>query len=149
MTIRAQIVQQALSLVGTPWHHRAMVPGAGIDCVRLLEWVAKHVGLLPHAWEPPVYSQQWHLHNNEQLLLGVLADVGCVPVPFDARQPGDALTFQYGRVASHMAILVRRNPDYIVHAALDVGRVIHQGLSDHLCARLRGVYTFPGVEGTA
>jgi len=149
MTLRAQIVQHALSLVGTPWHHRAMLPGVGIDCVRLLEWVAKQTGLLPLTWQPPVYSPQWHLHHNEQVLLDVLTDLGCVAIPFQARQPGDALTFQYGRVASHMAVLVRREPDYIVHAALDMRRVVHHRLSDGLLARVRGIYTFPGIEGAA
>lgn len=146
MTLREQIVAEALTWEGSPWHHRACVKGVGVDCVRLLEAVAKAVGLLPEAWEVPEYSNEFHLHNTTEILLQVLADLGCLPVPLDARQPGDLVTMQYGRVSSHTAILVATDPDYILHAASDVGRVVHHRLDAKLLMRVRGVYAFPGVE---
>lgn len=147
MRLREQICAEALSLVGTPWHHRAMLPGpqGGIDCVRTLEYAAKQCGLLALGWLPPVYSPDWMLHNNAEALLSVLTDLGCVAMPLEAREPGTILLFQYGRTSSHAAILVSYQPEYIVHAARDYGKVVHQRLAGPLLARLRQVYAFPGV----
>lgn len=57
-----------------------------------------------------------------------------------------SLTLHYGRVASHTAVLVAREPDYLIHAASDAGCVVHQRLSGALAQRVRGIYTFPGVD---
>lgn len=130
---------------GTGWHHRQCLKGVGVDCVRLLEAVAKSCGLLSVDWHPPIYSPEFHLHNNEDILLQTLTALGCTPVPLDARQPGDILTLQYGRVASHTAILVATAPDYIVHAARAEGRVVHHRLDAPLLARVRQCFAFPGV----
>lgn len=145
MTIREQIIQEALSWNGTKWHHRSCLKGIGTDCVCLLAGVAKAVGLLAQEWQPPRYSPDHMLHSNEECLLGVLATLGCLPIPLGAQRSGDALIFQYGRVSSHAAILVADTPPYIVHAARDVGRVVHQRLSGPLLARLRQCFAFPGV----
>ena len=147
MSLCHQIVEEALTWVGTPWQHRQCLkgPAGGVDCVRLVEGIAKAVGLLPLAWEPPIYSPEFHLHNNEEVLLAVLAELGCVPLPSDTRQPGDLLVCQYGRVSSHLAVLVARDPDCLVHAAHNHRRVVHQGMSQALARRVRHVYRLPGV----
>lgn len=145
MTLRVQIVEEAMRWRGAQWHHRALVPYHWCDCVRLLEGIAKKVGVLPLAWEPPVYSPEWQLHQHEEVLLGVLAELRCAPVTLDARQPGDILVFQYGRTSSHAGVLVTAAPESLVHAVSDCKRVVHHGLTGQLLARLRQVYAFPGV----
>ncbi|MDO6044547.1 hypothetical protein Q4P48_08410 [Neisseria gonorrhoeae] len=47
--LRARIVEEARSWLGTPYHHHAMVKGAGVDCAMLLVAVYGAVGLLPRA----------------------------------------------------------------------------------------------------
>ncbi len=145
MSLRDLIVQEALTWQGTQYHHRACVKGVGVDCTGLIEGIGKALGVLPPTWEPPLYSPEWHLHHNEQVLLTVLAALACSPRALDARQPGDMVIFQYGRVASHTAVLVARDPDYIVHASSEARCVVHQRLSGPLMQRLRAVYTFPGM----
>ena len=147
MTIRDAICTEALTWQSTPWVHRQCLKGpqGGVDCVRVLEGTAKALGLLASDWQPPKYSPEWQWHHNEEELLRILGELGCSPVPLEQRQAGDILAFQYGRVCSHVAILVRATPEYVVHAQRDIGRVVHQRLAGDLLRRLRQAYCFPGV----
>lgn len=146
MAIRNDICAEALTWRGTPWRHRSCVKGphGGVDCVRLAEGVSKALGLLDTGWEVPFYTAQWHLHQNEEMLRGILDTLGLSARLPRERQPGDLLGFQYGRVMSHLAILV--SPSHVVHAVRDEGRVVHQSLAGDLFTRLRVCYAFPGVE---
>lgn len=69
--LRARIVEEARSWLGTPYHHHAMVKGAGVDCAMLLVAVYGAVGLLPEGFDPRPYPQDWHLHRDCERYLGV------------------------------------------------------------------------------
>jgi hypothetical protein len=114
-----RIVTETRAWIDTPFHHAAHIRGAGCDCVGLVIGVAKALGYLPSSFQPPVYSAEWHVHRNEELLRATMEASGCVRVPLDARQP-----------------------DYVVHAKLNK-TVVQQRLVGDLRSRLRGVYTFP------
>ncbi len=139
------IVAAALSLVGTPFHHAAALKGIGCDCVGVLIYTAKAVGLIAHDWRPAVYSREWHIHKNQQLLQETMESLGFAPVPLGERQPGHVLVFQFGRVLSHAGILVSATPETLVHSIINLG-VRHHGLTGDLLSRLRAVYTFPEVR---
>src|ERR1044071_5635711 len=48
MTVRAQdIVEEALSWVGTPFAHQQRIKGAGVDCVNFVAEVARATGATP------------------------------------------------------------------------------------------------------
>lgn len=145
MTLRDAICAEALTWRDTPYHDHAALKGIGCDCVGLLIGVAKAVQILSDAWQPGYYSPQWQLHKNEEQLLQVLTDLGCVQIPLEERVAGTILVFQYGRVCSHTAILVSTAPDYVLHAQRDLGRVVHQRLAGDLLERLRQAYRFPGI----
>jgi NlpC/P60 family putative phage cell wall peptidase len=140
--IRAQLVAESLTWLHTPYRHQACVKGVGVDCVMLLAGVCKAVGLLPGDWTPPDYSPQWHLHQNAERLLSVLEELGCQSCALDAALPGDLLTFQYGRVASHVGLLL--DGGYILHAVLR-DCVRQRRLAGDLQQRLRQAYRLPGV----
>jgi NlpC/P60 family putative phage cell wall peptidase len=140
----ADIVTEARTWLGTPFHHAAALRGVGCDCVGIVIGIARALGCLPADYRAPTYSPQWHLHRYEELLRTAMEQLGCRPVPLAARQPGHILLFRYGRVASHSGILVARDPDFLVHAVLHKG-VLYQRLAGDLLARLRACYTFPEV----
>lgn len=142
-TQRQQLITEALSWVGTPYHHRAMVKGVGADCVGLPAGVALACGLLPCGWQLPYYSTQWHLHQNESLLKSTLEALGAQHILLSAAQPGDLLLFFYGRTVAHTAILVSEG--YVVHAVLDEQVHFHR-LAGDLASRLRLAYRFPGIS---
>jgi cell wall-associated NlpC family hydrolase len=144
--LRQQILDAAMELRGTPYRHRGCLPGVGIDCAMTVVWVCKRVGLLPHAWEAPYYSPEWHMHQNEEQLLQTLEAAGAQEIPRDTHQPGDILAFQYGRVCSHLGIRVAdiHGMPYLVHAVWKE-QVHHHLLSADLMKRLRRAYHLPGV----
>lgn len=145
MVTREQIVQQALTWEGTPYHHQARCKGAGVDCVQLLLGVVYEVGLFKEG-EHPVgyYSPQWHLHKNEELLLEIMLSFGLIEKPLPERLPGDLVVFKFGRVCSHAAIVLPG--DQIIHALWErPGRVMVNRLSGTWRTRMRKCLAIPGV----
>lgn len=103
MSIRDQIVTEAYSWLRTPYHHMAMVKGAGIDCAMFPVAVYQALGYLP-GFDPRPYPVEWHLHQGDELFLKALEAVGARRV--EQPQPGDIAMFKYGRTVSHGSIVV-------------------------------------------
>jgi len=140
MSRSAEIIQAALSWVGTPYHHQARVKGVGVDCAQLIAGIAEDVGIIePGTHIPFDYSREWHLHSRESLLVRNLEHFGCVKK--DKAEPGDILCFQYGRCISHLGILVPGNR--VVHAATYLGKVVLNTLGEELLRRHRQTYSYP------
>ena len=143
--MRKDIVNEALTWLETPYHHKAMVKFAGVDCAMLVAGIAYELGIISRDLVLPDYSVQWHLHNNEEKLLDVLNSVGCKQrKDKNKAEPGDILTFQYGRVSSHLGVLINNNQ--IIHARLDIGKVVINDLDEDLLKRWTYTYKFPGVK---
>ena len=145
MPTHADICAEALTWLDTPWVHRQCVKGVrgGVDCVRLLEGIAKAVGLLPQSWQPPMYSQSFHLHSDREMVQEVLVALGAIATPLGNAQPGECLLFRFGRSCAHAALLMPGN--HILHALKAEGRVVQNTLAGDWLTRLRYAYRFPGV----
>ncbi len=144
--IRGAICVEALTWLGTPWTHGQCLQGpqGGVDCVHLPYGVARALGLIPPTIVLPHYSAEWHLHQNEELLMQILHDLGAIPLALAAYRPGDLLGFQYGRVVAHLAIAMP--DDTVIHAHRASRRVVHQHFRGELLTRLRAAWAFPGVS---
>jgi len=117
--LRAAVVAEALAWEGTPFHDRARVKGAGVDCVNLLIAVYSAVGLIDES--NPDYKPQWFQHREEpRFLLGLEAH-GARRIEPASALAGDVLMYSYGRHAAHGAIVVDKTT--IVHAFKPVGMV--------------------------
>jgi NlpC/P60 family putative phage cell wall peptidase len=118
---RQAVVAEALTWLGTPYHHHARVKGVGVDCAQLLCAVYEACGLVPHI-DPGNYAHDWHLHRGEEVFIGWLEKVGAREVSVPA--PGDVAVFRYGRAYSHGAVVVNdKDPMAVVHAYLGRGVV--------------------------
>lgn len=118
---RAAIVAEAMSWIGTPWHHAARVKGAGVDCGQLIAAVFEAVGLTGPLTIAP-YPQDFMLHNNREMFREYVEAGGARKVPDGVRPgPGDICLFRFGRVISHAAI-VTTFPE-VVHSYVDTRRV--------------------------
>ena len=114
---RASVVTEAVSWIGTPFHHAARVKGAGIDCLMLLAEVYERAGIAPHI-DPPFYVPDWHLHRDaERYMEGLLEYAGPVETPL----PGDIALFRFGRTFSHGAIVTAW--PRLIHAYWNIGVV--------------------------
>lgn len=112
---RQAVVAEALSWVGTPFHHQGTVKGVGVDCAQLLAECYQAAGLIAPPNAGP-YPADWHLHRDaERYLQTVFRDaVERPPVAERTPEPGDVVLFRFGRTFSHGAIVI--DWPVIVHA---------------------------------
>jgi cell wall-associated NlpC family hydrolase len=116
--MRAAVVKEALTWLGTPYHHHARVKGVGVDCAQLLCAVYEACGCVPHI-DPGNYAHDWHLHRGEEVFIRWLEKAGAREVQTPAC--GDVALFMYGRAYSHGAIVVDERGPMAVHAYLGRG----------------------------
>ena len=140
---RAALIEEARSWLGTPYHYRAAVKGAGCDCVGLINalraWVTGEP-LLPM----PAYSPDFAAAADHEPLRAA-ADLHLEPVALGREQPGDVLAFRWLRSAAvkHAGVLVA--PDRMIHADMRAGvvEVSVESWRRHGC--VAAAYGFPGV----
>ena len=138
-TLADRIVKEALEWEGTPYHHQAGLKGVGTDCAYFVGKVAENIGLIEKFKTDP-YSIEWHWHSHEEKMCNIVESFGLERV-YDDPQPGDILAFQYGRVCSHLGIMLPNNQ--FIHAHIKAGRVIVNNLNGDFAERLKRVYRFP------
>lgn len=141
MENRLRIILEAWEWLDTPYKSQARVKKVGVDCAQLVVGVAENVFKPKTRINIEVYSPEWHLHNKEEKMCQMIESFKCEQVPIDERIPGDILTFQFGRVQSHMGILI--NDNQFIHARYDIGKVVINQLTGDWLNRLGRVYKFP------
>ena len=142
--LRAAVVTEAESWIGTPFHHAARIKGAGVDCLMLLAEIYERAGIIPHI-DPPFYVPDWHLHCDAERYLERLA---CHAHEIDGPPqgtgplPGDIALFRFGRTYSHGAIVTRW--PRVVHAYWSIGVVYGDATLHPLAGRpVRFFTSFP------
>lgn len=137
---REAIVKEALSWLGTPYHHMGRVKGAGVDCGMFILGVFENCNLLPKT-KVDYYPHDWHLHRDKQQYLGWL---GKYTKRVSAPQPGDIVAYQYGRCISHGAIVIQW--PQVIHAYIDLGVVLADAAKGELTERQQGFFSYWGSE---
>lgn len=129
---RASVASEALTWLGTGYHHHGRIKGVGVDCAQLLCAVFEACGLVPHV-EPGMYPVDWHLHRSEEMFSAWLAKYARLCAPGEPVQGGDVLLFKFGRTFSHGSICV--GDDTVVHAYIKRGvmlsRLSEEPLAGH------------------
>ncbi|MEM7619761.1 MAG: NlpC/P60 family protein [Pseudomonadota bacterium] len=139
---RSDIVFEARSWLGTPYHHQASVKSIGCDCLGLVRGV--YTKLMRHDPEtPPPYSKDWAEALKEETLL-LAAGRYLNTINIQDRTQGDVVIFRFRKstVAKHAGILTER--DRMIHAT-EKANVAEVHLSHWWQRRIAGVYQFPGV----
>jgi len=110
---REDITTEALSWIGTPYHHHGRLKGVGADCAMFPAAV--------YGVEPDIgpYPAQWHLHHDEERYLEAVLRHA---VPVEAPGEGDFVLWKYGRCFSHGGIVIRW--PLVVHARLGLGVIL-------------------------
>ena len=122
--VRAAIVKEALSWVGTPYVSNACVKGrngGGTDCAMILIGVYGALGLIPPEFDPRPYPPEWHVHRSEERYLGYIQQfvTEVEGPPGRTPGPGDLAFFKIGLVFAHAAIVI--DWPNVVHAVGGVG----------------------------
>jgi len=146
MNIRAQIVEEAQSYVGTPFQHQARLKGIGVDCVGLVIEVGRTVGLLPANYENTSYSKpQYPRKPDGTTLMRELTAHMQLINPIDARV-GDVLVFWLNaktRRPQHIAFVTNKG---MLHTYANVGRVVEHRIDDKWKRRICAAFQFRGIE---
>lgn len=115
---RAAVVAEALSWVGTRWHHAARIKGSGVDCAQLVAAVYEQCGVVAKVAHAP-YPRDWAQHQNRALLQ---EQIETYAVRVDTPKPGDVVGFRFGQCVSHVGLVV--DWPTIVHAYLGARHVV-------------------------
>lgn len=68
------VISEAMTWLGTPYHHQGRVKGVGVDCGTLICEVYEKVGLMDHL-DPRPYPLDWHMHQLGQRYLEHIKNV--------------------------------------------------------------------------
>lgn len=103
-SLNEQVVSEALSWIGTPFHHQASVKGVGADCLGLVRGVWRQL----NGHEPfsiPAYTQTWDEVEKSEVLWSGLAKT-LVSDPEIKTCAGHVLLFRMrlNSVARHVGI---------------------------------------------
>ena len=116
---REKIIAEAISWIGTPYHHQARVKRQGVDCGTLLIEVFNRCGLIPRV-NPGNYSMEWHLHRSDEQYVDWVRQFAD---EIDSPAPADVAIFQFGRTFSHGTIVT--DWPNIIHAHRAEQQVCH------------------------
>lgn len=133
-----KVLIEAMSWLGTPYHHAACVKGGGVDCAMILTDVYHKAGLIPQI-DPRPYPPDWHLHRSDEKYLGWVEKYADKIEESEAA-PGDLVLFSFGRCVSHGAIVM--NWPMVLHAYRPEHEVVLTDVSRNpaLAARIAGFY---------
>jgi NlpC/P60 family putative phage cell wall peptidase len=138
--IRADIVAEARSWVGTPYRHQASLKGVGCDCLGLVRGVWRALlGAEPEL--PGAYGPGWaEAGGGERLLLA--AQRHCVAR--ETIDAGDLLLFRWRADMPAKHIGIATSAAHFIHAQ-DGACICEVALSPWWHRRLAGVFALPGV----
>lgn len=150
MKTRADVIEEALSWIGTPYKHQASLKGVGCDCLGLVRGVWRViVGEEPEPMRP--YSAWW-AEKTRREQMRELADKYLVPIPAAPYRTG-ASPFRDGALllirphpqgaAKHAAVMIA--PDIIVHAYEGAREVAADQIPRSWREKIVTAYDYPGV----
>lgn len=127
---RAAVVKEAMTWIGTPYHHHGRIKGAGVDCAMLLCEVFEACGLVQHV-DAGFYAVDWHLHHSEEMFSDWLAKYAKPGTGLP--KIGDVMLFKFGRTFSHGSIYV--GADTLIHSYIGRGVILSRTDEDPLAGR--------------
>ena len=145
--LRARIVAEARTWIGTPYVHQASLKGAGCDCLGLVRGVWREVmGSEPET--PPPYSRDWAERAGRETLREA-AERHLLQIDVSEAREGDVVLFAFDRnaPAKHCAILTAPidSPSARMVHAHDRLPVAEVALVPWWRRRARFAFSFPGA----
>lgn len=125
------VVNEARTWIGTPFHHQARLKGHGVDCIGLVVGVAGALGL-QHA-DRSDYSR---LPDG----ITLAAELNAQMFKVEKMQAGDVLLFAMPKLPRHVAICSTNGR--MVHATSLVDKCVEVTIDKTWLRALRGVYRF-------
>lgn len=100
---RAAVVDAATSLVGTPFHLGARLPGIGIDCAQTILYSYAAAGIALDI-KPDQCSSNWFMHHTDDRFI---APIRTIAHEVESPESGDCVLFFIGQSWAHAAIVTK------------------------------------------
>jgi NlpC/P60 family putative phage cell wall peptidase len=142
MTQAQDIIIQARTWIGTPFHHQARLKGKGCDCLGLIVGVVDELGLKDKNDQPlSGYDEVTYSKEPDGVYLTEKLTALLDEVPIAEARAGDLALFTVRNNPQHMAFLT----DYedtlgMVHSYAPARRVVEHRLDDDWKSRLVKVF---------
>ena len=136
---RDELINSARSYLGTPFHHQGRLPHVGLDCAGLVVCAASENGYA-------VDDVRGYANIPSQGLFTQSVMGHCDKINIDELQAGDLCMFAFTSEPQHIAIVSSVEPLKIIHAYLQVNKVVENNLDGFWLKKLRGCYRLKGVE---
>ncbi len=140
----AEVVAQALTWLGTPFHHAQILKGVGVDCAGLVIGVARELGLVAPDFDVPAYRK-----TPDGSMLA-LCERYMTRISHAMMRAGDVVVVAIESDPQHLCILYDYRPHVfgIIHAACRsdrTGSVIQSRLLWGRYFEFVSAYRLPGV----
>lgn len=142
MTTRTDIITEARTWLGTPFHHQARLQGVGVDCAGLLIGVARNLGLIDPAWDVQGYDRN---PDGSTLMAACLQQLDLIDRT--AMQPGDVVMVRFDAHPQHLGIVgdYRHGGQSIIHASGEAGSVIETRLMFSTAMEFVAAFAYRGL----
>lgn len=140
----SKILQEGREWLNTPYHHQAMVKGAGVDCVGFIVGVGLNCGALTLTpQQVKAYSGYGRLPNPNTM--GKAMREHLVPLSGRELKVGSIVWLEWRRgLPMHLALIGELNgTPTLLHAISDVGKVVEHTLTKQWDERIVSFWRYP------
>lgn len=133
-----EVVIQARSWIGVPFHHQGRSKALGVDCAGFVVELARELRILPSDFKETVDYRRLPDGRLEGLIQGICRKT-------EKAEPGTLILFKWPsqNYPSHVGICTGPT---LIHAYQRADQVIENGYRGHWLRDTHGVYRLPGVE---
>lgn len=139
---RQEVVAQARTWLGTPFHHQARLLGVGVDCVGLVIGVARTLNLVAPDFDVTAYPR---VPDGTSFMH--LVNLHMRPIQRQDMQPGDVVAVRFDSDPQHLGILGNYSHGglSIIHAASRSSKVIETRLMFNRQMYFVQAFALPGM----
>lgn len=142
MTTHADIVLEARSWIGSPFHHQGRLKGIGIDCGGLIIGVGKALGVFDYDAMPRYGRQPSGTEMQE------ICDAYLDRRPYAEMIPGNIALMAFVTEPQHLGIISDlRGALGLIHVYAQARKCVEHQLDDAWRARIRSIYSYRGLSG--
>ena len=135
MITREQIIAEARTWIGCPFHHQGRLKGVGADCAGVVIGTANALGLTD--FDTVAYARQPDGAAMQKVL-----DEQMHKISFAEIQYGDVILFCFDKDPQHVGFYTDIG---LLHSYAQVKKCIETSLDETWIKRIRGVYRFKGI----